>query len=135
MKPAALHAQGRVVPMAQNQINFSIEGAGRILGVGNGNPSCHEPDTFVPNLPVRSVAITDWRWKLAKISGDRAAAEYANGFDDSTWNTLKAKADDGASQLTIKTANTTGIYRAHFRLNEEALRGGRRASSVRRMRR
>ena len=121
---AALDAQGRVVPVAQNKINFNIDGAGRILGVGNGDPSCHEPDTFVPNRPVRSVAITDWHWKLAKISGNRAAPEYANGFDDSTWNTLKVEADGGASPLTIKTANTTGIYRAHFTLTEEALRGG-----------
>jgi beta-galactosidase len=119
----ALDAQGRVVPVAQSKINFTIEGAGRILGVGNGDPSCHEPDTFVPNLPVRSVAITDWRWKLARISGNSAVPEYANGFDDSTWNTLKAKAD-GTSQLTIKTANTTAIYRAHFTLTEEDLGGG-----------
>ena len=46
---AALDAQGRVVPVAQNKINFAIEGAGKIIGVGNGDPSCHEPDMFVPN--------------------------------------------------------------------------------------
>ena len=45
---SALDAQGRVVPLAQNKINFAIEGAGKIIGVGNGDPSCHEPDTFVP---------------------------------------------------------------------------------------
>jgi beta-galactosidase len=39
--------QGRVVPVAQNKISFTIEGPGRILGVGNGDPSCHEPDTYV----------------------------------------------------------------------------------------
>lgn len=43
----ALDAQGRVVPVAQNKINFGIAGAGKILGVGNGDPSCHEPDTFI----------------------------------------------------------------------------------------
>ena len=43
---SATDAQGRVVPVAQNKINFAIEGAGKILGVGNGDPSCHEPDTF-----------------------------------------------------------------------------------------
>jgi beta-galactosidase len=43
---AALDQQGRVVPLAQNAINFSIAGAGKIIGVGNGNPTCHEPDTF-----------------------------------------------------------------------------------------
>ncbi len=43
---SALDAQGRVVPLAQNKINFAIEGAGKFIGVGNGDPACHEPDTF-----------------------------------------------------------------------------------------
>ncbi|WP_188931734.1 beta-galactosidase GalA [Dyadobacter endophyticus] len=37
-------AKGRVVPTADNLIKFSIEGNGRIIGTGNGNPSSHEPD-------------------------------------------------------------------------------------------
>ena len=48
---SAVDAQGRVVPLAQNKINFAIEGAGKIIGVGNGDPSCHEPDTYVPSVP------------------------------------------------------------------------------------
>jgi len=35
---------GRRVPDASNMINFMIEGDGIIYGVGNGDPSCHEPD-------------------------------------------------------------------------------------------
>jgi len=38
-----LDAQGRVVPTADNLINFSITG-GAIIGVGNGDPSSHESD-------------------------------------------------------------------------------------------
>ena len=30
-----------------NQIAFSITGSGRIIGVGNDDPSSHEPDQFV----------------------------------------------------------------------------------------
>jgi beta-galactosidase len=37
-------AKGRVVPTASNLVTFSIEGPGRIIGTGNGNPSSHEPD-------------------------------------------------------------------------------------------
>jgi beta-galactosidase len=37
-------AQGRLVPVASNEIKFKISGAGRLIGVGNGDPSCHEPD-------------------------------------------------------------------------------------------
>ncbi len=37
-------AQGRLVPVAENQVTFTVEGPGKIIGVGNGNPSSHEPD-------------------------------------------------------------------------------------------
>ena len=37
-------AQGRVVPTADNLIHFELSGPGKIIGVGNGDPSCHEPD-------------------------------------------------------------------------------------------
>jgi beta-galactosidase len=37
-------AQGRVVPTAANLISFNVTGAGRLIGVGNGDPSCHESD-------------------------------------------------------------------------------------------
>jgi len=37
-------ARGRVVPTADNEVSFSVTGPGRIIGVGNGNPSSHEPD-------------------------------------------------------------------------------------------
>jgi len=35
---------GRVVPVADNEITFSIGDSARIIGVGNGDPSSHEPD-------------------------------------------------------------------------------------------
>jgi beta-galactosidase len=37
-------SKGREVPDAQNLIRFTIEGDARIIGVGNGDPSSHEPD-------------------------------------------------------------------------------------------
>jgi len=36
--------QGRTVPVASNEIVFTVTGAGRLLSVGNGDPSCHESD-------------------------------------------------------------------------------------------
>jgi beta-galactosidase len=36
--------QGRVVPMADNPITFRLSGPGALIGVGNGDPSSHEPD-------------------------------------------------------------------------------------------
>jgi beta-galactosidase len=37
-------AKGRVVPTADNRVTFSVQGAGHVAGVGNGNPSDHDPD-------------------------------------------------------------------------------------------
>ena len=44
---AVADAQGRVVPVASNLVRFELGGPGRILGVGNGDPSCHEADVYV----------------------------------------------------------------------------------------
>jgi beta-galactosidase len=40
----AVDAQGRPVPTAGNLVNFEIAGPGAIIGVGNGDPLCHEPE-------------------------------------------------------------------------------------------
>jgi len=37
-------AQGRAVPIADNQVTFNVSGTGKLLGVGNGDPSSHESD-------------------------------------------------------------------------------------------
>lgn len=47
----AIDKDGRRVPNASNLIEFEIEGDGIVLGVGNGDPLCHESDC----LPRRSL--------------------------------------------------------------------------------
>ncbi len=39
-----LDAQGRLVPTADNLVGFHVRGSARIAGVGNGDPSSHEPN-------------------------------------------------------------------------------------------
>jgi beta-galactosidase len=39
-----MDAQGRPVPTADNKVAFAIQGPGAVIGVGNGDQSCHEPD-------------------------------------------------------------------------------------------
>jgi beta-galactosidase len=120
---SATDAQGRIVPVAQNKINFAVEGAGKILGVGNGDPSCHEPDTFIPQSPVRAIAVNDWRWKLNELPSKRGALapEYAPTFDDSSWNTIKPKTDGDTGDMVLKEGETA-IYRAHVKLTEDDLK-------------
>jgi beta-galactosidase len=109
-------AQGRPVPTANLAVTFQIGGQGRIIGVGNGDPNCHEPEVFLPT-PLRSVAVSGWRWKPANVPDDRGVLpEYANGFDDSAWSVLKPT--DG---YTVKE-HATAIFRAHVTLTEEDLK-------------
>jgi beta-galactosidase len=41
-------AAGLLFPTANLPVTFSLTGPGRILGMGNGDPLCHEPDQIVP---------------------------------------------------------------------------------------
>jgi beta-galactosidase len=41
---SVLDDKGRVVPDSDNRITFNLEGPGKILGVGNGNPADHDSD-------------------------------------------------------------------------------------------
>ncbi len=41
---SVVDANGLVVPIADNMVHFSVTGAGTIGGVGNGDPSSHEPN-------------------------------------------------------------------------------------------
>jgi beta-galactosidase len=115
---SAVDAQGRTVPVAQNKIHFSVEGAGSIIGVGNGDPSCHEPDVFVPTAPSHNIPVDKWRWEIGKIPKNRdTVPEYANDFDDSAWKPVSGGGP------TIETPDTAAIYRAHVKLTEEDLKG------------
>jgi beta-galactosidase len=40
----ALDLQGRPVPTANLAVEFELTGAGKIIGLGNGDPNCHEPE-------------------------------------------------------------------------------------------
>jgi beta-galactosidase len=37
-------AQGRAVPTGDNEVSFVLTGPGKVIGVGNGDPTSHEPD-------------------------------------------------------------------------------------------
>ena len=114
---AALDSEGRVVPTAQNKINFELQGAGRIIGVGNGDPTCHEPDTFVPTA--RVIPFGQWRWRPTAFSPDaqEATPELADDFDDSAWQQL------GSKQMPM-TENSTAVFRTRATLTQEDLAAG-----------
>jgi beta-galactosidase len=40
----AVDAQGRAVPIANDEVTFEIAGAGKAIGHGNGDPNSHEDE-------------------------------------------------------------------------------------------
>ncbi|MDV6331473.1 beta-galactosidase GalA [Asticcacaulis sp. 201] len=44
LKAELFDAKGIAAPRADNLIHFDVEGPARVIGVGNGNPTSHEPD-------------------------------------------------------------------------------------------
>jgi beta-galactosidase len=111
--------QGRVVPIASNLIHFSLSGPGKIIGVGNGDPSCHEPDTFVTQPSIKSIPISGWKWTIAPLAKKgEAQPEVALNIDESNWNELQPKTGTPAQELH---EGETAVFRAHVTLTQEDL--------------
>jgi len=66
---AVVDAEGRIVPTANNLVKFTISGNGRIIGVGNGDPSSHEPDKAKERRAFNGLCmvIVQSEWKPGKI--------------------------------------------------------------------
>lgn len=78
---SATDTKGRHVPTADNKIHFEIEGPGKIIGVGNGDQTCLEPDKYIDQ--VTALRIENLKAKVVENSDERP--EIALGFDDSEW--------------------------------------------------
>ena len=63
--------EGRVVPTAGQRIDFDVEGAARLIGMGNGDPGSHEADK--PAERHRFVPLTEWRHRGIERPEDAAA--------------------------------------------------------------
>lgn len=119
---SAVDAQGRDVPTAQNKINFTIEGAGKIIGVGNGDPSCHEPDVFLA-ADTRTVPVNGWRYQVANsfpTNSDESSPILNAGLDESDWNVVNPMTGAAIGELPLFEGRAA-VYRAHIKLTEEDL--------------
>jgi len=79
-----IDAHGRLVPTASNEVTFSVTGMGRIIGVGNGDPSCHEPDKPGSQFEARRSAFNGLCSVLVqalKHSGRISVTASATGLD------------------------------------------------------
>jgi beta-galactosidase len=116
---AVKDAAGRIVPTAMNKIHFELAGAGHIIGVGNGDPTCLEPDTYVAQPQTQSIPVKGWRWKLGELPESREIVPPAAvNFDDSSWPALTTPAPGPSGVVPDGEA---AIFRAHLALTKEEL--------------
>lgn len=69
IKVQVVDSKSRPVPTADNEITFSITGPGRIIGVGNGDPSSHEPDQYLSSESSQANTTFAKVWKRHLFNG------------------------------------------------------------------
>lgn len=89
----AVDDKGRDVPIADNSVLFKIVGNGKIIGVGNGNPSSHEADKLLDGKYFRK--LFNGKCQVIVQSGTKAG----NIIFKAMSNELKA------AEIVIKTEN------------------------------
>ena len=93
---SVLDSQKRIVPIAGNEITFEIDGPGKIIGVGNGDPSSHEPDKPPAQL-------YDSHGTLVSVA-DRVAQSSLNALRP----LVTRKVFNGLAQLIVQSTSLAG---------------------------
>jgi beta-galactosidase len=84
--------QNRIEPLATNLIHFDLSGPGKIIGVGNGDPTCHEPDTYVAKPTAVVIPENDgWHYKILPGVKNPQLPELQPDFDDSSWDKVNTQ--------------------------------------------
>jgi len=103
-------SNGNFVPIAQNKITFSLLGSGcTILGVGNGNPSSHEPDTFISNPEYVPIS----NWTITPVNNNLSPA---SSFEP-TNSTKSVDVSSDANQMP--DPNTSAVFETTFELTKD----------------
>ncbi|AYL99392.1 beta-galactosidase GalA [Mucilaginibacter celer] len=96
------------VPTAQNEATFSITGPGKILGVGNGDPTSLEADKYVERIDL--VHIDTLKEKF--VDDLNPKAEVAEHYNDSKWQNAFMDTRDDEFGRKVKAI----VYRAGFNM-------------------
>lgn len=102
--------RGLHVPTANELMHFEVDGDAKILGVGNGDPTCLEPD--------QHKSITDFLdlskgWKMRKLANNVTGGdEVQTAFDDSSWTETNVERNQGMAP------NTAIILRKTFEVTD-----------------
>ena len=88
IRAEVVDAKGRTVPKAGNLIRFDVAGSAAVIGVGNGDPNCHEPDKASQRSAFNGLACAIVQ--TGKAAGTVTVAATADGLV--------------AGKVTLKTA-------------------------------
>ena len=83
MNITVIDRQGREVPDADNLIKFSLQGDGKIIGVGNGDPSSHEVDKYFDTVATRH--LFNGKCQVIVQSGTTRSMIHFEASSDSLW--------------------------------------------------
>jgi beta-galactosidase len=100
--------KNRFVPTANQEIAFSLNGPGKIVGVGNGDPASHDPEQFVETVDQLSIGNMKFRLSSSSPHPD----EVTSNYDDAGWSKAFEK---GYGEYE---ADKNIIFRGSFNLND-----------------
>ncbi|MGG1638928.1 beta-galactosidase GalA [Paenibacillus sp. NRS-1760] len=102
VQAAVVDASGRIVPDANTLITFTLEGPGKLIGTGNGNPECHEQD----KQPCRSAyqGLCQVLVRANEANGDIRLIATADGLESGELYIRADSADKAPLAGALKTA-------------------------------
>jgi beta-galactosidase len=88
LRVEGVDAEGRTVPTADDLVQFKIVGAGRLIGVGNGDPNCQESD----KEPKRSLfnGLAQVIVQAGKTSGEIVVEAWTDDYPGPKLQSVKA---------------------------------------------
>ena len=105
-----LDSKGRIVPTSGSEITFSIQGQGKIIGVGNGDPSSHELDRYFERISHVNID----HLKAQTTAQKENYPEVKSEFNDSAWQW--AVNGKGEYVVTLKDTLDVAVIRGEFNL-------------------
>ncbi|MDA3879523.1 MAG: DUF4982 domain-containing protein [Prolixibacteraceae bacterium] len=99
--------KGRTVPTAGNLVEFTISGPGKIIGVGNGDNTCLEPDKYIEEITNHELSL-----KAKVVDGMDSPIEIAPDSDYSNWKSHRDMKNE------IKKGAAT-VYRSTFEVPKD----------------
>lgn len=108
---SAKDKNGLFVPLANNEVTFSISGPAKIIGVGNGNPTSLEADKYIETIEILTLDVL----KEKEVTSLNSLEETNDNVNIGNWD--KAFKEERNAEFGKKVKAIT--YRADFNLESD----------------